>query len=282
MLVEGELGTSRAGQRAAVEAVGHEGAVVVDAHEAAALRDGLELVVREVARVAAYGTAVGVARHEGAARVREQVPEAGVVEVRDVRHDAELLHAAHRLDAKGREALRGRVARAHAVLAVPGERDHLDAVGRHLVENFEPVLERGGVLDREHRRDAASCQRVLHLPAVAHLGELRGVRRDLVAEVGGHPVVERVRREPRARKVVRHPHREALAPGPRLSHALERELQAVVQEVRPLRHARRVLRDGPRVMHGQAVQRVAVQVEYANAILCGHGASWLAWCCGLG
>jgi hypothetical protein len=62
-----------------------------------------ELAVGEVARGGAEGVGVGVGRHQRHVGERGHVPEASLVEVREVHQDAEAVALAHQVPARARE-----------------------------------------------------------------------------------------------------------------------------------------------------------------------------------
>ena len=125
----------------------------------------------------------------------QDITEAGIVQVRDICHDMELLHALQGLDAEGGEAFSRVIAGADAVLPVPGQGDHLDAVRAHIIQDGEAILERRGILDREHCGNTSIREGVLHLPAIQNLADLWSVLLELFPEIGCDLSVELVRLE---------------------------------------------------------------------------------------
>ena len=118
-----------------------EGHKVVQADEALTAHHLPDHVVGEVALVGGHGAGVGVGGGEGLLSHLQQVGEAGVVQVGDVRQDVVLLQLGDQLFAEVGQAVLADVAGADLVLAVPGEGDGLDAINEKRLEALEKTVD---------------------------------------------------------------------------------------------------------------------------------------------
>ena len=153
----------------------------VQAHHAAAVPDGPELLVGEVSGDAAQGAAVGVGGDHRAAGQLQDLPKAGVVQVGDVDEHPQVLHPAECLPAQRGEALPGVLGGAggEAVVLVPGQHPHPDAQGRQAVQRLQPLPHGLHALDGQEGVELPLRPGGLRLPGRADhrqpgaLGELR-------------------------------------------------------------------------------------------------------------
>ena len=136
---------------------------VVEPDDTAALGDGVELGVGQVARGGRQRVGVGVGGDERLVRQRGDVAEAGGVEVREVEEDAEAVAGAHQLLAGGGQAralvgVAGEAegdADAEGVRPRPHRAERAQAGGVEHLEPAEVGADRLGPLDVEDRRHSA-------------------------------------------------------------------------------------------------------------------------------
>ena len=168
-----------------VAAVGAQRAgVEVDADQAAARRDRVELVVGQVARRRAERVDARVRGDQRPVELARDVPEPGGVEVAEVDGDAELGAAPHELDAGVREARagvgRGRVAERHAVPervgAAPDRAERAQPGRVPDLERVEVGVDRLGALHVEDHAERVAGQAGVEVGDVAHEPD-RAVRR---------------------------------------------------------------------------------------------------------
>ena len=218
----------------------------------------------------AYGARVGVRGGERTVGHGAHVLEACVVQVRHVHGNAPPLQLAHRDAPERGQAVRRVVAAAERVGPVPRERDHAHA---RLRERVEPrlggavVLQKRRALHGEEARRLAGGERRFHVARRAGRCEGVSATRKLAFPHAPHALEERPRRV--AAHLVGNERREALAPR-ETRRPRERDVRVVVGERGKAlgRDAGVMLREPTRhgrvAMEGDAVERVAVQVEHAQ------------------
>jgi hypothetical protein len=170
------LGDPRERRVGVVPAVGAQRAdVEVDADEAAALRDRVELVVQQVAAVRAEGVDAGVAGDQRPGVELGDVPEAGGVEMAEVDRDAELTAAAHQPLAGlgeprpgvGRRRELERDAVRERVRAAPDEPERAQAGRVPDLERIEVGVDRLRALEVEHDAERLAGQAGVEVGGVA-------------------------------------------------------------------------------------------------------------------
>ncbi len=95
--MHGEVIERYVGATLLVYAVLDEGAVIIEAHDAAGIDDATELIVGKIARGTADGTGIGVAGDKGTFTECSDLVKALVVEVGYIEYHARRLHLGERL-----------------------------------------------------------------------------------------------------------------------------------------------------------------------------------------
>mgnify|MGYP000348524824 CR=1 FL=1 len=119
-----------------IPVITEEGHEIVQADEALTAHHLADHIIGEVALVGGHGTGVGVGGGKGLLSYLQQVSEAGVIQVGDVRQDIVLLQFRNQLLAEVGQAVLADVAGTDFILTVPGEGDGLDSV---LCQQADPV-----------------------------------------------------------------------------------------------------------------------------------------------
>ena len=114
-----------------------EALAVVQSDQAAALDDGPELIIGQVARMRADFAGIGVRRDKRSLGRFENLPKATVVEMRYVNDDTALLHGAHDVTSEKRKSVSRLVAGSDGVLVVPGQGNHFHAKISGFVDSVE-------------------------------------------------------------------------------------------------------------------------------------------------
>ena len=144
-----------------------EGDEVVQADEALTAHHLPDHVVGEVALVGGHRAGVGVGGGKGLLGHLQQIGEAGVVQVRDVRQDVILLQLGDQLFAEVGQAVLADMTGADLVLTVPGEGDGLNPVLRQQADPVQISGQSGAVLHAEEGGGPVGLEGLLHISAGA-------------------------------------------------------------------------------------------------------------------
>ena len=170
--------------------------VEVQPDHAAAVADGAEEVVGEVARVRAHGAAVRVRSDHRAEPEAHRVPRRRLRQVRHVRQHPVGIQRAHKVAPLCRESLRRRVAvrAGEGVCVVPRQR-HIHALPcRRLIQPFGVAVEQLRALDAEQRSRFSGCPCRAHVPRRAAAAHKVGIARTFALEQGVLPLRSSVER----------------------------------------------------------------------------------------
>ena len=150
-----------------IPVITEEGHEIVQADEALTAHHLADHIIGEVALVGGHGTGVGVGGGKGLLSYLQQVSEAGVIQVGDVRQDIVLLQFRNQLLAEVGQAVLADVAGTDFILTVPGEGDGLDSVLCQQADPVQVASQGRAVFYTEEGSSPVGLERLFHISAGA-------------------------------------------------------------------------------------------------------------------